>query len=59
MENIIIIAVVALIVGLALGYIYKEKKKGKACIGCPFAGSCGSGTSSEPEQSCCCPQKNH
>jgi len=55
MENIIIIAAVFLIVGLALGYIYNEKKKGKSCIGCPFAGSCGSGASSE--HSCSCPQK--
>lgn len=42
MENIIVIAIVALIVGLAITYIYKEKKKGATCIGCPFANSCGS-----------------
>ena len=41
MENAIIIAVIALILGLAVFYIYKAKKKGKKCIGCPYSGSCG------------------
>ena len=40
MENVIIIAVLAAIVGAALLYIYKQKKKGKKCIGCPYANSC-------------------
>ena len=35
MENFIIIAVVALIVGFAARYIHKEKKRGVKCIGCP------------------------
>ena len=40
MENILIIAVVALIVSLAAGYIRKEKKRGVRCIGCPDGCSC-------------------
>lgn len=40
MENILIIAVVGLIVGLAAGYIHKEKKRGIKCIGCPDGCSC-------------------
>lgn len=40
MENAIIIAVLAIIVGLASWYVYKAKKSGKKCIGCPSAGSC-------------------
>lgn len=40
MENILIIAVVGLIVGLAVGYIYKQKKNGAACIGCGSGCSC-------------------
>lgn len=40
LENIIIIAVVALIVGGASFYIYRAKKKGQKCIGCPAADSC-------------------
>lgn len=43
MENIIIIAVVIIIVGLASLYIYKAKKSGQKCIGCPYSKSCGSG----------------
>lgn len=56
MENIIIIVIVALIVGLAGFYIYKAKKDGKKCIGCPYGGcpsknnascSCGCGGNDE------------
>ncbi len=36
----ILIAIVAAIVGGAAFYIYKAKKSGKKCIGCPSAGSC-------------------
>ena len=40
-ENIIIIAVVSVIIGLAVLYVYKSKKSGKKCIGCPYADGCG------------------
>ncbi len=40
MENFIIVAVLVLIVGLAALYIYKAKKKGRKCIGCPYSGCC-------------------
>ena len=36
----IIIVVIGLILGLAAGYVYKAKKSGKKCIGCPDGGSC-------------------
>lgn len=36
----IIIAVVLAIVGGAALYIWKAKKNGKKCIGCPDSGSC-------------------
>ncbi len=46
MENIIVLVVVGLILGCAIGYIYKAKKSGAKCIGCPdsktCSGSCGS-----------------
>lgn len=38
--TIIAAIVLAAILLLAVRYIYKEKKKGKACIGCPYADSC-------------------
>lgn len=40
MVNAIAIVVLALIVGGASFYIYKEKKKGVKCIGCPNAKHC-------------------
>lgn len=40
MENIIIIAVIALIVGGAVAYIIKAKKSGQKCIGCPDSKTC-------------------
>jgi len=36
----VVIAVIALIVGLAGLYVCKAKKSGKKCIGCPDGGSC-------------------
>ena len=41
MENLIILLLVGLMVGAAAGYIWKEKKKGTRCIGCPHSGKCG------------------
>ncbi|MBP3674256.1 MAG: FeoB-associated Cys-rich membrane protein [Oscillospiraceae bacterium] len=43
MENIILIAVIAAIIGCAAGYVYKAKKRGVKCIGCPSGCSCSSG----------------
>lgn len=40
MENLIIIFVLLLIIGGAGWYIYKAKKKGQKCIGCPYAKEC-------------------
>ena len=42
MNTATLIAVIAIAAMLffAVRYIVKEKKKGTACIGCPYAGSC-------------------
>ncbi|WP_081860925.1 FeoB-associated Cys-rich membrane protein [Butyrivibrio sp. AE2032] len=40
MANIIAGAVIILLLGTSIRYIYKEKKKGTHCIGCPMAGNC-------------------
>ena len=40
MTDIIVIAILVLIVGGASFYIIREKKKGKRCIGCPYACNC-------------------
>lgn len=41
MADIIIVAILLVIVGAAVSYIIKEKKRGVKCIGCPSAGTCG------------------
>ena len=41
LENILILVVLGAIVGLALGYVIRAKKKGVKCIGCPSGASCG------------------
>lgn len=51
MENIIIVAILIVIVGLAALYVYRAKKKGKKCIGCPDGCSC---SAKSGESSCGC-----
>lgn len=41
MENIIIITILIMIVGAAVFYLVRAKKKGAKCIGCPHAKQCG------------------
>ena len=43
--NVIVIAIIALIIGGAVGYIIKAKKNGQKCIGCPYSSSCSKGCS--------------
>ena len=40
MTDLILIAILTAIVGGAVLYIRKEKKRGVKCIGCPAAGTC-------------------
>ena len=40
MVNIMVAAVLVIMVGAAVVYIIKEKKKGNVCSGCSNAGSC-------------------
>ena len=40
MENILVIAILVVIIGCAIAYVVKEKKKGIKCIGCPNAEMC-------------------
>ncbi len=42
MADLIVGAVLVILVGAAIAYIIKEKKKGTVCIGCPAAGTCAS-----------------
>jgi len=40
MATLIAVIAIAAMLFFAARYIYKEKKKGTACIGCPYAGNC-------------------
>lgn len=40
MDNLIIILILATIIGVSARYVYKAKKSGKKCIGCPDGCSC-------------------
>jgi hypothetical protein len=49
----ILLAVVAVVLGLAGWYIYKAKKNGKKCIGCPDSCACSAGNCSGGCSGCC------
>lgn len=53
MENIIVAIILLAIVGLAARYVYKAKKNGHKCIGCP-ADCCCSSKSNGSECNCTC-----
>ncbi|MBQ6402656.1 MAG: FeoB-associated Cys-rich membrane protein [Oscillospiraceae bacterium] len=40
LATVIAVIVLAAVIFLAGRYIYREKKRGTKCIGCPYAGSC-------------------
>ena len=40
MTDLIVFAILAVIIAAAALYIYKEKKRGVKCIGCPAGASC-------------------
>ena len=42
MESVIVAVIVLAILGAACLYIYKAKKSGAKCIGCPAGGGCAS-----------------
>lgn len=43
MVDLMIVVVVGAVVAAAGRYVYKEKKRGAKCIGCPAGKSCGGG----------------
>ena len=55
MENTAIIAALVIILGLAVFYVYKAKKSGQKCIGCPDGCTCGQ----EHKSSCSCGCEEH
>ena len=53
MTDLILIIVLAVICGAAARYIYRAKKRGAKCIGCPSANTC-SGKGKPPCNGCSC-----
>lgn len=49
MENIALILILIVILGVGIGYIYKAKKRGDKCIGCPYAKECKKKSCNENE----------
>ena len=52
MENLIVIGILLVLVGAAVLYIWKEKKKGTRCIGCPSAGDCQTNGCKKAKENC-------
>ena len=42
-SDIILGAIILAIVAAVIVYIYRAKKRGETCIGCPYAKQCGGG----------------
>ena len=55
LTDIIAVIVIIAVVGLAVTYIVKERKKGNRCIGCPHADACAK---KSKENSCSCSGNN-
>ena len=49
--DILIIAILVIILGSAAYYIYREKRSGKKCVGCPYSGCCNH---SKASSACSC-----
>lgn len=41
MKNIVIVLVLFAIVAAIIRYFIRAKKRGKTCVGCPYANQCG------------------
>ena len=52
MASVIVAVVMLIIIGAAIAYIVKEKKKGTVCIGCPHAGTCASKKNQDSQCNC-------
>ncbi len=39
-ENIFIILILMILLGISGSYLYKSKKNGNKCVGCPYAKEC-------------------
>ena len=49
MTDVIIVIIIIAIIGSAIAYIRKEKKRGVKCVGCPSGGTCGGNCSGKTD----------
>ncbi|MDO4745106.1 MAG: FeoB-associated Cys-rich membrane protein [Bacillota bacterium] len=54
MADFIVTVIILIIVGAAVGYIVKAKKKGVKCIGCPDASACAYYNANASDSDCGC-----
>ena len=45
--DFIVLLILAAIIGGIVYYLYRAKKRGESCIGCPYAKQCGSSCSGQ------------
>lgn len=45
MKDFIVVSVIACITVAVIIYLYRAKKRGETCIGCPYAKQCSGGCS--------------
>ena len=50
MTDLILVVVLLIILGSAALYIYKAKKRGEKCIGCPYSKQCSNSKCNCAEQ---------
>lgn len=54
MADFMVAIVILAVIGAAVVYIVKEKKKGVKCIGCPAAGNCAGKNGAHSACGCSC-----
>ena len=54
MMDLVIILIIVAVVGAAVMYIRKAKRRGVKCIGCPSAGECANKHNCSSENGCSC-----
>lgn len=42
MKTILLAGIVIVLIGTIIFYLIRERKKGRKCVGCPYAKQCGS-----------------
>ena len=51
--DIIVSVILILIIGGAIAYIVRSKKRGETCVGCPYAKECAKRSAMKGHGGCC------